>query len=424
MFRIKDQLTKPAGLEFCCHFFIYSALFFSVLWHGSDQLWRTTVLQTLIFISFFFYGIQRQLSGKNIINPLFVNKPFMVLTFLVFYSSGFAQNKALSIDAMVQFLSCIAGFYIFIEMAKHQNEQVRLIIAVTVITIGLCIFGLFIQFEIFIFPSWEWIAAYQKGMLSATFVNHCHMAGWLEMVILLFIGLIFARSSSKHRLIISLFLLAIMMGTLFFTLSRGGWAAAVSGLLFVGSVVFFNSSFAFPKKYLIYASGMVLILLFLIMGSSTVIERSLTVLEQETNALSGRQIAWIGTIDMIKANPLTGVGPGNYATGFTKFQPPGISARFYKAHSDYLQFIAEMGLFFIPIMVWLVISFFKMGFKKLNHPSRQTRWITLGAMGGIVAILVHSISDFNLQIPSNALLFTLLAAQVAAPAPALKKTSG
>ncbi len=39
-------------------------------------------------------------------------------------------------------------------------------------------------------------------------------------------------------------------------------------------------------------------------------------------------------------------------------------------------------------------------------------------MSGITAILVHSISDFNLHIPANAILFTVLAALVVAPIPA------
>jgi len=39
----------------------------------------------------------------------------------------------------------------------------------------------------------------------------------------------------------------------------------------------------------------------------------------------------------------------------------------------------------------------------------------LGALAGISAILVHSFVDFNLHIPANALLFTVLAALAAAP---------
>jgi hypothetical protein len=46
--------------------------------------------------------------------------------------------------------------------------------------------------------------------------------------------------------------------------------------------------------------------------------------------------------------------------------------------------------------------------------------MALGSGGGIFAMLVHSMFDFNLQIPSNALLFLLLvavASNVAAAVP-------
>jgi hypothetical protein len=63
-------------------------------------------------------------------------------------------------------------------------------------------------------------------------------------------------------------------------------------------------------------------------------------------------------------------------------------------------------------MLWLLYLFFRTGFAKVKSRSRQTMGITLGCMAGVVAILVHSYSDGNLQIPANALLFTTFSALV------------
>jgi hypothetical protein len=65
----------------------------------------------------------------------------------------------------------------------------------------------------------------------------------------------------------------------------------------------------------------------------------------------------------------------------------------------------------------MIIAFYRRGFKKLKNPSRLVRGTTLGAMSGVFAILVHSIVDFNLHIPANAVLFTILGALVVAPLP-------
>ncbi len=402
------------------YLFIYSALVFSILWRGSEPPWRTVVLQTMIFTSFFFYGIGRLYSGKSLVDRMGIHLPLIGLTTLLILTSLSAWNKGLALNAWLQFLSLLAGFVVFLDMAKYRKEQVRLLYAVGLLSTGLCIYGLLIHFKIFLFPSWELIAAYQRGNLCATFINHCHMAGWLEMAILFCLPLFFLRDRTITKITLLILMACILLTSLVLTLARGGWIAVSVGLLFVGCAAFSHKSFAFGKKHLTVAGCGTLILLAVILGSTPVTKRGLTVIEQESSSLAGREIGWAGTIDMIKDHPLLGVGPSNYATAFTRYQPPGVSSRFYHAHNDYLQFTAELGVLFIPVLVWLVIVFFKTGFKKLKHPSRQSRWITMSAMGGVVAILAHSAGDFNLQIPSNALLFTLLAAQVTAPAPALK----
>ena len=87
------------------------------------------------------------------------------------------------------------------------------------------------------------------------------------------------------------------------------------------------------------------------------------------------------------------------------------------AHNDYLHFTSETGLLLIPIIIWMIIALYRKGFRKLKNPSRLVRGITLGTLSGITAILVHSVSDFNLHIPANALLFIVLAALAVAPLP-------
>jgi hypothetical protein len=67
------------------------------------------------------------------------------------------------------------------------------------------------------------------------------------------------------------------------------------------------------------------------------------------------------------------------------------------------------GILAIPVMLWIVYWFFRTGFTRLQSRSRQTQGITLGTMAALVALLIHSYSDGNLQIPANALLFTALA---------------
>ncbi len=117
-------------------------------------------------------------------------------------------------------------------------------------------------------------------------------------------------------------------------------------------------------------------------------------------------------MDLIKDQRFTGTGPGTYATEFPEYQPAGLGYLFRNAHNDYLHFTADMGLVLIPVILWILFVFFRLGLKNVSGQSRQTRGFALAALAAVVAILIHSISDFNLHIPANALLFTVIAGTV------------
>ena len=134
--------------------------------------------------------------------------------------------------------------------------------------------------------------------------------------------------------------------------------------------------------------------------------------KDESASMEVRIKAWTGTMELIKDHPYLGTGPGTYAAVFTKYQPPGHRIMFIQAHNDYLHFTANMGLLIIPVILWILFVFFRMGFKNVADPSRQTRGFALAALAAVVAILIHSISDFNLHIPANAILFTVIAGTV------------
>jgi O-antigen ligase len=158
-----------------------------------------------------------------------------------------------------------------------------------------------------------------------------------------------------------------------------------------------------------------LAVIFIVLASAPVVERILTF--EKMDKLEGREKIYGGIVEMIQDHPILGAGPGTFATIYTQYQPPGFGRRYFYGHNDYLQLISETGLPLIAIMVWMIIALYKKGLNKLKNPSRLVRGITLGAMSGITAILFHSTVDFNLHIPANAILFTVLAAFVAAPIP-------
>jgi O-antigen ligase len=88
--------------------------------------------------------------------------------------------------------------------------------------------------------------------------------------------------------------------------------------------------------------------------------------------------------------------------------------RFREAHNDYLQIVTELGLPVLIPIFWGISLVFRMGFQKLDGKTGQFHsGVALGSLGGITAILVHSMTDFNIQITSNGVLFSTLIGLVA-----------
>ena len=87
-----------------------------------------------------------------------------------------------------------------------------------------------------------------------------------------------------------------------------------------------------------------------------------------------------------------------------------------EAHNDYVQLLSEMGVLGFGIMLWYLLLVFWHAQRKISNWTTQvTGAVTLACTLGVIGILVHSLVDFNLQIPSNAALFYVFCSIAAAP---------
>jgi hypothetical protein len=67
-------------------------------------------------------------------------------------------------------------------------------------------------------------------------------------------------------------------------------------------------------------------------------------------------------------------------------------------------------------MVWFLIVLYRNALRKIgNWTSELSGAVTLACTLGLTGILVHSLFDFNLQIPANASLFYVFCTLAAAP---------
>jgi O-antigen ligase len=400
------------------HYSLYSLLIFTPLALASVQGWAVSVIHfvTLIGLTAFLFEKSLAWDWKWIKTPL--DKPILCLLALCLLSSVFSVHTSTSIWSSVLLLNYLVIFYLTIYMVRTRSQFRQLVYLIVFMAALLSIIGLLKKFCGNPFPWWDYTDFQNEpDRLSSTFGNADHLAGYMEMAIPLLLGLLLAGLRG-FKLYLTIALAVLLFMALIFSLSRGGWISAFAGLFFMSVALLFNRHFQSKRLALTVVCGF-FVVAFIVLSSTPVVKRIRT-LEEKGNipTLKSRITVWGGIAEMIKDHPLLGTGPGTFATVFTQYQPPGFSSRYFMGHNDYLHLTAETGLPLIAVMVWMIAALFVRGFKKLNNPSRLVRGITLGAMSGITAILVHSIFDFNLHIPANAILFTVLAALVVSPIPA------
>jgi O-antigen ligase len=190
-----------------------------------------------------------------------------------------------------------------------------------------------------------------------------------------------------------------------FSLSRSGMITLLLTLLFMAIAV---GSQASRGKLAIALAGVFLALAgagILWLGPENVLQRYGELLQDEAALRGGRLLISRDTLNLIRAHPL-GIGAGKYQDIFRQYQTLHLEALFDHAHNDYLEITAEWGIpvgFAFWLIVFLILILTVRAFGFAQNPERQG--VTLACAGAIFAILTHSATDFNLQIPSNAMLF-------------------
>jgi O-antigen ligase len=132
----------------------------------------------------------------------------------------------------------------------------------------------------------------------------------------------------------------------------------------------------------------------------------------DDSAAHFRLLVWQDTLRLGRDYPWTGTGLNTFSWAFPLYKRPMWGNLHYThTENDYVQAFAEGGLPFIGLLA-LTLAWggaqLLTGWMK-NQRSYE-RGLGLGLLAGLVALLLHSVVDFNLHIMANAILFVILLA--------------
>ena len=255
------------------------------------------------------------------------------------------------------------------------------------------------------------------GAIYGPYVNHNHYAGLMELLVPIPLVLSLTRLVGEKERMVAGMAAAIMVGTIFLSGSRGGMLAIFVELA-VFAAVLLRQQKSIRIAVSVVAFAVVLVSVLTWVGGKELTSRVSSISTEARTELSGGMRLSIDrdTFRMFRSKPILGWGLGTFPVIYPQYRSFYTNFFVNEAHNDYLQLLCEMGLLGFGTMVWFLVVLYRTALRQIgNWTSDVSSAVTLACTLGFTGILVHSLLDFNLQIPANAALFYVLCTIAAAP---------
>ena len=335
-----------------------------------------------------------------------------------------------TVSQLLALVTCLTTFYLVLMICTDHRAKKRLVLALLAIGVLEAFYGL-IQY----LTGWQQIFFYVKKFYlqdaTGTYINRNHFAGLLEMILPFAVVMALQKVWTLRRkvpdepgrtkkilsstefpiLALWIFVAAVLFAALVFSRSRMGIISALVSLI---AILGLAGTSRLPTRTRI-ATGTLFLLgivgLSVWIGSDPVITRFETLGDQYSHPGQDRLSIWRDTLHLIRREPFLGSGFGTFAVVYPSVQTAFLNHLVDYAHCDYLQIAAELG---VPGGILLFGAIFWILGLTVRHSStacgEHDKAISLACLGSITAILLHSLADFNLYIPANALVFAVVLA--------------
>lgn len=352
---------------------------------------------------------------------------------------GDIQSTALSIapyssrtDLLI-LLACFVAFFFSYVVNQDRGRKQRLIYALMALGVAEAFYGL-AQYLMNVQTIFWYAKKYDVEDATGTYINRNHFAGFLEMLLPFAVCLamyegekLMGRRKRRHSpasspaarraqklagddkayaMILWLVVAVVFMAAIVFSRSRMGMLAAALSVLVVFGLKMLR------RKTMPAVLGGAFVALSLSLAIWIGVRPALSRFEnlgQEFSGDESRVSMWPGEVKLIAEHPIVGTGLGTFPVAYTQVQTTFLTKFVNHAHNDYLEIASDLGIPAALLLFGAIILVLARCIRNfLRGEGKYGPAISLACVGSIVAILLHSFTDFNLHIPANALLFAVI----------------
>ena len=247
------------------------------------------------------------------------------------------------------------------------------------------------------------------------------LAGYLLPAVIFSLAAAFVWRSWIQKLL-ALTMFGCSSACLVLTFSRGGWIGFLVGITAFSILLVYWLSIRMPPVWRqlslpIFLGGLAGFFMFAVLFVEPVRDRFFSIFAGRRDSSNNFRLnVWAAAIDMIKARPVLGIGPGNDAFNkiYPLFQRPRYTA--LSAYSVILEVAVEMGLIGLTAFLWLLAVTFNRGWMQLNRlrqlGSRDGFWL-MAAISTMLGMMAHGAVDTVWYRPQVNTLWWFIVALIA-----------
>jgi O-antigen ligase len=390
-------------------FGICALVVFGVLSHGGVEDWARAVLEAgagLLFLSWAvqaFFADERQIVVSPLLPPLFV---FALVAAGQLAFSGTASPYRTRQELLL-LIAYLLVLFVASQVFRTPEEWRGFVWFVMFFGFLVAIFGI-LQHLTFNGKLYWFREMRYGGIPFGPYVNRNHFAGLMELIIpMALVPLILGKVRRERWFAVGILGL-FPIGALFLSASRGG---VVSFGAELGALAVLMALRRTAGKHVL-AGAVVLLLAFLLvswLGVERILERFSSMQSLEVTA-GKRASMRLDTWHIFRDHPWSGTGLGTLQTVFPAYETLYDGKVVNHSHNDYLEALAETGAVGGLCCAWFLGALFFHSLKQLLGSDKSfAAALHLSGLVACCGFLVHSLVDFNLHVPGNALLFFLTA---------------
>ena len=397
---------------------LFAVITFAVLSHGAVEPWARGILECasgLLLVAWacqFFYAE----DAREIVLPqLFFPMAALAAVVMVQWALHLTSSRFATGTELQLLLSVLILFFLAAQAFRSLADW-RTFAWVTMI-LAFFVAGLGILQHLTFNGKLYWFREMRYGGIPfGPFANRNHFAGFAELVLPMSLVPLLLGRVRRDRLVIVGILAVISLSALLLSASRGGIISLGAELAFLFLVVLLRRA---GGRHL-YVGGLVLLAAFVTvswLGVNQILSRFSTLQTLEVTQ-SKRASMRHGTWKLFLDHPILGTGLGTLQQVYPPYETLYDGKIVNHAHNDYLEALAETGIigglccaWFLGVLFIRALRFLQIEGNSLANTLRLCGWTAC------CGLLVHSLVDFNLHIPSNLLLFLLMSLLATAEIP-------